>query len=200
MWNMDPSGFISIVQKPSDIGNDTLTVRARDKVSLAEFLTECGIATRTADIQLDLATDYPYRAVVAQSTIAQVMYDRVMRIDYSNFKDEAKRRRNDNYPVVLGSVWFEMLNLETKKTRKAISKANATTPGRGAGGASGGGYGSLFKAVDVLDADDWNAIFHTKSTDEGDRAEFERLCDLVASSGIQSLTDQEYAFYENYSY
>lgn len=186
MWSLNPTSAVSIVQKAEDIERGTLTVRGRDKQSIAAFMSECGVPTKAEDIELDIATDYPYRTIVDREIAAQWAYDKVMAIDYSNFKNEAKRVRGAHYAGVLGRVWSALLELEDKATRKAIKKRFPTTPLLG--GASGGGYGSLFAQTLLADVDQ-----------SDDQAEFERLCNVVADAGIHALTDAEYAFWDGYN-
>ena len=61
MWLMTAIGFFSIVEKPNDRHDDTLTVRARVEGDLAalkaRYLPEMG------EIKADQGTDYRFRAL-----------------------------------------------------------------------------------------------------------------------------------------
>lgn len=60
MWLVTPVGFFSVVRKPTDIKNKTLTVRARVRSDLealkAQYLPELG------PIQESKVNDYRFRA------------------------------------------------------------------------------------------------------------------------------------------
>lgn len=180
MWLMTPQGFVSVVEKPSDIGKGTLTVRSRDKQSLEAFAV---LAGRTGfKAKFDMATDYPYRTVATEAEVDTALLASRKLIKYSNFKDEAKRVRGGAYVSALSAVWNAMLKLEDKETTRLVGERWA----KPAKGAKGGGYGSLFMTGGAA------------PTKDDDRAEWERLCDLVAETSIHALTDAEYAFYESY--
>lgn len=196
-WTMWPQGFVSIVEKPSDVGKGTLTVRARDKKSLEAFAVMAGRTGFKAKFAME--TDYPYRTVATHAEVDAFYLKVREQTTYSNFKTEAQRVRGKQFAGALSSVWNAMLKLEDKATRKLVGQRWGSAS---KGEAKGGGYGSLFytpgyPVAEVLDADDWKAILDDDDG-SGDAAEFERLCDLVASAGVRALTDAEYAFYEEY--
>lgn len=72
MWLITPTGFFSIVQKPSDEAANMLTVRARvrqDLVALREqFLPGLG------DIEESRSNDYRFRAVAPRTEVAAAWY------------------------------------------------------------------------------------------------------------------------------
>jgi hypothetical protein len=179
MWQMAVNGFVSLVEKESDVGNDTLTVRARDKESLAAF---AGVNVNT--IQFAMATDYPYRLVMKREDAAQRAYDEVMGIHYDNFKNAAKATRGQRYASVLSKVWHDMLGLETAKTRKEINKRHQSSL------VQGNGYGSLFSQ-----GDDWKGILADQQ-EPVDADRMQELEDIVLELGVHGLTDEQYAEWE----
>lgn len=114
MWLMTPIGFFSIVEKPYDRHEGTLTVRARvegDLVELkARYLPELG------KIQADQGTDYRYRAVAPRESVARALSQLTLDLDYSNFKDEVSRVQGSERGRVYGEVWNTLyqMQMETK--------------------------------------------------------------------------------------
>ena len=96
MWIFLPESFVSVVQKPGD--TDMLTVRARIKGDIESVFPE-------AKVEANKGTDYKYRARVPRATVAQVMHDQVMALNWSNFKGAVKgKKRHDAYM----NVWSAM--------------------------------------------------------------------------------------------
>lgn len=77
MWLITPVGFFSIVQKPGDKQNDTLTVRSRVRSDLAalkqHYLPGLGLIQESHD------TDYRFRAVAPRSEVSAAMGAQVAR-------------------------------------------------------------------------------------------------------------------------
>lgn len=89
MWMFLNDAMLSIVQKPDD--KKTLTVRARSKGEIESVFPD-------AKVIVDAGTDYRFRTKVAREIVAKAMYDRVMDLNYSNFKSSVKdRKRHDAY-------------------------------------------------------------------------------------------------------
>lgn len=81
MWIFFKGGaFLSIVQKPTDKGANTLTVRARAKGDIERIF-------HGAKVVEGEGTDYLYRAVLPRSVVVARIADAVEAIDFSNFKD-----------------------------------------------------------------------------------------------------------------
>lgn len=96
MWIFLPNSFISVVQKPGD--TDTLTVRARLPGDIETVFPR-------AIVKSNKGTDYKYRALVPRQTVAQVLHDQVMGLNWSNFKGAVKNpKRHDAYL----NVWSAM--------------------------------------------------------------------------------------------
>lgn len=111
MWLMTPIGFFSIVEKPYDRHDGTLTVRARvegDLTSLkSHYLPELG------EIQPDQGTDYRYRATAPREAVAQALSQLTLDLDYSNFKDEVSRVQGYERARVYGEVWNRLYRLQS---------------------------------------------------------------------------------------
>ena len=89
MWLITPVGFFSIVQKPSDVAADTLTVRARVQGDL-EALREQFLPGLGA-IQESKVNDYRFRAIAPRAEIAAAMASLVNQLDYSNLKNQVAK-------------------------------------------------------------------------------------------------------------
>lgn len=113
MWIITPVGFFSIVQKPDDISNNTLTVRARDKTDLEalrkQYLPSLG------DIVSYAGTDYRYRAKAHRTDVANAMQALVSDIRYDNFKDEVQKRQGKVRAGIYHKVWNILWEIEERK-------------------------------------------------------------------------------------
>lgn len=110
MWLITPVGFFSVVRKPTDIKDKTLTVRARVRSDLealkAQYLPEL------ESIQESKVNDYRYRAVAPQSAIAATMARLIEDVDYANFKDEVKKRQGADRAHLYHDVWDVLYRLQ----------------------------------------------------------------------------------------
>jgi len=110
MWLITPIGFFSIVQKPDDRAEDTLTIRARvadDLVALREsYLPALG------PVQTGGGTDYRYRAIAPRHAVAEAMSQLAMSLDYSNFKNEVARQQGYPRAQLYGRVWDTLYSLQ----------------------------------------------------------------------------------------
>ncbi len=110
MWLITPVGFFSVVRKPSDTKNRTLTVRARVRADLvalrAEYLPELG------RIQESQVNDYRFRAVAPQTAVSRAMARLGDSIDYSNFKDEVATRQGYTRAHLYHEVWSTLYRLQ----------------------------------------------------------------------------------------
>lgn len=97
MWQFFNDSMLSIVQKPDD--QNTLTVRARIKGDIEAVFPD-------AKVLEGGGTDYRFRAKVRREVVAKAMYDRVMSLNYCNFKSSVKdRKRHDTYMVVWDAMY-----------------------------------------------------------------------------------------------
>jgi hypothetical protein len=110
MWLITPIGFFSVVRKPTDIKNKTLTVRARVRSDLealqAQYLAELG------PIQESSVNDYRFRAVAPQDAVAAAMARLAETLDYSNFKDAVKQRQGAARANLYHGVWDVLYRLQ----------------------------------------------------------------------------------------
>lgn len=115
MWLITPVGFFSVVQKPTDIPNKTLTVRARVRSDLealkAQFLPELGA------IQESRNNDYRFRATAPQAAVAAAMARLVEQLNYANFKDEVKKRQGADRAHLYHGVWDVLYELQQDPKR-----------------------------------------------------------------------------------
>src|SRR5437016_5925567 len=91
MWIISNFGFFSIVEKPGDKEENTLTVRARVKADL-ENLRDKYLQT-LGPISEDVGTDYKYRAKAPRLDLARAFSQIILDIDYSNFKNSVAKKQ-----------------------------------------------------------------------------------------------------------
>ncbi len=124
MWLITPVGFFSIVQKPSDLAADTLTVRARLRTDLEalrdQFLPGLGTITESK------INDYRYRAVAPRADVATAMASMVQQLDYSNFKSQVATKQGSARAHLYHGVWdvLHRLQSESHKYSPASSPAD----------------------------------------------------------------------------
>ena len=107
---MTTIGFFSIVQKPEDRHKNTLTIRARVKSDL-EALRQ-GYLPDMGEILDHLGTDYRYRAVAPQTSVANALSRLTLEVDYDNFKDEVQRMQGDERARAYSEVWCALYRLQ----------------------------------------------------------------------------------------
>lgn len=111
MWLITPVGFFSIVQKPGDKQNDTLTVRSRVRSDLAalkqHYLPGLGLIQESHD------TDYRFRAVAPRSEVSAAMARMVDGLVYSNFKSEVAKKQGHKRASLYHQVWDVLYQLQT---------------------------------------------------------------------------------------
>ncbi len=113
MWIITPVGFFSIVQKPDDIGKDTLTVRARDKGDL-EALRKHYMPS-LGEIVTGTGTDYRFRAKAVRIEVAEAMDALVRDIRYNNFKDEVHKRQGKIREAIYFLVWEALHEIQERR-------------------------------------------------------------------------------------
>lgn len=110
MWLITPTGFFSIVQKPSDVAANTLTVRARVRQDLdalrAQFLPGLGA------VEESLCNDYRFRAVAPRAEVAAALADMVTRLDYSNVKSQVAKVQGPQRAHLYHEVWDVLYQLQ----------------------------------------------------------------------------------------
>ena len=110
MWLVTPIGFFSIVQKPGDKQNGTLTVRSRVRSDLAalkqHYLPGLGPIQESHD------TDYRFRAVAPRAEVSAAMARMVDGLDYSNFKSEVGKTQGHKRASLYHKVWDVLYHLQ----------------------------------------------------------------------------------------
>jgi hypothetical protein len=111
MWLITPTGFFSIVEKPTDTKTGTLTIRARVKGDLValkrDYLPSLGRFRDSED------TDYRYRATARRSEVGQALARMVATLNYANFKSEVAMRQGIERAHVYHDVWDVLHGLQT---------------------------------------------------------------------------------------
>jgi hypothetical protein len=109
MWIMTTIGFFSIVQKPEDKRDDTLTICSRVKSDLIalrdQYLSNLG------PIVAHSGTDYPYRATASRIDVSAALEKFTQDIDYDNFKNAVASRQDHSHASLYGKVWSTLYNL-----------------------------------------------------------------------------------------
>lgn len=111
MWLVTPIGFFSIVQKPGDKKNGTLTVRSRVRSDLAalkqHYLPGLGLIQESHD------TDYRFRAFAPRGEVSAALSRQVDDLDYSNFKSEVAKKQGHKRASLYHQVWDVLYHLQT---------------------------------------------------------------------------------------
>ena len=96
MWLCFSDSFLSIVDK--DCAPDELLVRARRDGDIERVFPG-------AEVEVTLGNDYRCRARIKRTDVAAAIAQRVMNIDYSNFKGSTKDRPlHDAYMGVWSAI------------------------------------------------------------------------------------------------
>lgn len=103
MWLITPTGFYSIVEKPTDQRQGTLTIRARVRSDLLglkrTFCPSLGRIRESDD------TDYRFRATARRADVVRAMAQMIEDLAYSNFKSEVAVRQGIDRANVYHDVW-----------------------------------------------------------------------------------------------
>lgn len=116
MWILHPKiGFLSVVEKPWDRPNVTLTIRARvyhDLVRLKAYLPSM------SDIITSEDSDYKFRAVAEREAVKTAMTQMATEIQYDNFKDEVSCLQGYDRAALYGEVWHVLYRLQSDRFDK----------------------------------------------------------------------------------
>ena len=110
MWIITKIGFFSIVQKPWNKPDDSLTIRARvydDLVRLKSYLPSM------SDIITSEDSDYRYRATADREAVMAAMSKLTAYLDYDNFKNEVASRQGYARAAIYGEVWEVLYRLQS---------------------------------------------------------------------------------------
>ena len=116
MWLFTKTGFVSVVQKPSDREAGTLTVRSRDYESLdclrEDIYRLYDYEIGETEIMENAATDYRYRMVITREELKRYMVGMIDGITYDNFKNEITESRPDGgrWSSPLMRIWAATLD------------------------------------------------------------------------------------------
>ena len=116
MWLITTTGFYSIVEKPWDKKDGTLTVRARAKTDL-ESLRAAGLP-ELGDVKEDTDADYRFRAQAPKSAVARAVQTQVEGIDYDNFKTAVGKRQGKERAHTYLDVWAALRPIQDGKQRR----------------------------------------------------------------------------------
>jgi hypothetical protein len=111
---MTTDSFTSAVVHRDD--PSLLMIRSRDRASLDSLAKALG--HDEGAVYTSLPSDYPFRIVVTKVEYAQWVHDRVVGIDYPNFKSRAAGVRGGRYVDFLHQVWSAGLSLTDRDTRE----------------------------------------------------------------------------------
>ncbi len=116
MWLITPTGFYSIVEKPSDKAGNTLTVRAHVRAGLESlrehFLQGLGGITERKN------TDYRFRAIAPRAEVAAAMTKIVESLGYSNFKNEVAKQQGQARAHLYHDVWDVLYRLQAEQKNR----------------------------------------------------------------------------------
>ena len=107
MWLCMNDAFLSVVADRNDEGN--LLVRARVKGHIEKVFPKAKTFTSND-------SDYMYRAFIDREDVAIAVYERLMEVEYDNFKSSVKNRPlHDAYL----KVWHIMYGMQPIKKLKS---------------------------------------------------------------------------------
>lgn len=111
-WIMTQNGYYSIVQKPWDIDEHTVTVRARMWDDIDHAYESIPEDARVGKIAEDQMADYRYRFRADKRAVAAWMMDNILDIDYDNFKDRVYDTQGPERARVYARCWTELFNMQ----------------------------------------------------------------------------------------
>jgi hypothetical protein len=99
MWIFMNDAMISIVEHRDD--SDKVFVRARKRGDLQNVFGQDAEVIETAD------ADYRFRIIVPKKTIAEIIFNRIINVDYDNFKNsvneyDRSRAYHDVWEIMYG--------------------------------------------------------------------------------------------------
>ena len=102
MWICFNDAFVSAVLDPSDKSDNTIMLRARNKKHLKNLLPNNKILE-------DVGTDYKYRTFLSKTSFANLLSERIMDLDYFNFKNSVE---NDRLHELYSKIWYAGMNYQ----------------------------------------------------------------------------------------
>lgn len=113
MWLLTKVGFFSIVEKPWDRGQDTLTVRSRVRTDLETFIAFLPRSQNPTIVE-DKQADYQFRIQARRFDVEFAVMQITMRIDYDNFKDAVGKHQGYPRARLYGQVWSTLYELQSR--------------------------------------------------------------------------------------
>lgn len=144
MWLMTNRGFYSIVEKPWDKADQTLTVRARTREDIEAFIVmipgvlrapELARKEKAAEgsdiIEEDPQADYRWRIRLHRSAVKAVMLAHLEAIDYDNFKSSVAEKGLAEHATAYHGVWSVMNRLQEPRAFDTWESAKNALEGGG---------------------------------------------------------------------
>ena len=113
MWLLTPFGFFSIVQKPGDAPQGTLTVRARVREDLESLRLR--YLPGLGEIRESGSHDYRFRAQAPRSEVSAAMSALVDDLAYSNFKNQVSKEQGPARAHLYHDVWSVLDQLQESR-------------------------------------------------------------------------------------
>jgi hypothetical protein len=114
MWTFTPDGYYSVVQKPQDRKNGTLTIRTRNRQDMDALIADYLPDAKPYKVK---HSDYEWRIRVPKRDWADAVAQMAMNVDYSNFKDEVTKRQGWKRHDVYLRVWQALLSISDRPRR-----------------------------------------------------------------------------------
>lgn len=108
MWIFTNKGFFSVVQKS---GEDLLTVRARVKQDLENFLKF--YLQQQLPITESKESDYRFRVRISREDFSRAVIAMVEDLTYPNFKDSVYREQSPKRELLYEKLWSILRSLQT---------------------------------------------------------------------------------------
>lgn len=125
MWLFTKHGFFSIVQKQKD----EFHVRSRSVEDLHNLTQQLPNGECFEILDSYPGSDYPYRAIVNARAVALIMFALADTLDYSNFKGEVSRTKDQAYKLgAYHDIWQRMRDLGTggRKSLPTLKRSRKT--------------------------------------------------------------------------
>jgi len=110
MWLLTPFGFFSMVQKPGDAPQGTLTVRARVREDLESLRLR--YLPGLGEIRESRSNDYRFRAQAPRCEVSAAMSALVDDLAYSNFKNQVRKEQGPARAHLYHDVWSVLYQLQ----------------------------------------------------------------------------------------
>jgi len=126
MWIFTKHGFFSVVCArvvendvvTNEVDHRKMMIRSRDRNHLENLKSEFPNYLGNVEIHSDYDTDYAYRIFVNKTQWMYIIESLADDIDYSNFKNEAKKHGADEgYLNLLAEVWLDGFEFQERDQR-----------------------------------------------------------------------------------